>query len=85
MARKLSEELKEGDAIAVALRGGAGWVHGTVTWIRDEQMLIKHTDGSLGPNTPYVLVDLSEITGLAVPREIEPPEKHAKTPGFLRS
>ena len=84
MARKLSEELKDGDAVSVALRGGAGWVRGTIVWIREQQMLIKHADPSLGDETPYVLVDLSEITGIALPREIEPLDEHAKTPGFLR-
>ena len=84
MARKLSEELKEGDAVSVALRGGAGWVRGTVAWIREQQMLIKHADRSLGAETPYVLVDLTEISGIALPREIGPLDEHAKTPGFLR-
>jgi hypothetical protein len=84
MARKLSEELKDGDNVSVALRGGAGWVRGTIVWIRDEQMLIKHADPSLGDDVPYVLIDLSEITGIALPREIEPLSKQAKSPGFLR-
>lgn len=84
MPRKLSEELKEGDHVSVALRGGAGWVRGAIVWIRDEQMLLKHADPSLGDDVPYVLIDLSEISGLAVPREIEPLSKQAKTPGFLR-
>jgi hypothetical protein len=84
MARKLSEELKDGDAVSVALRGGAGWLKGTIVWIREQQMLLKHGDPALGNDTPYVLVDLSEITGIALPREIEPLDEHAKTPGFLR-
>ena len=84
MSRKLMEELKEGDAVSVALRGGAGWVRGSVVWIRDEQMLIRHADPALGPDVPFVLVDLSEITGIALPREVEKIDAHNKTPGFLR-
>jgi hypothetical protein len=84
MARKLSEELKDGDKVSIALRGGAGWVRGTVVWIREEQMLIKHADPALGDEVPYVLIDLSQITGLALPREIEPVTNTAKLPGFLR-
>jgi hypothetical protein len=84
MARKLSEELKDGDNVSVALRGGAGWVRGTIVWIRDEQMLIKHADPALGDDVPFVLIDLSEITGIALPRDIEPVGKPPKSPGFLR-
>jgi hypothetical protein len=84
MARKLSEELQEGDPVAVALRGGAGWVTGRVVWIREEQMLIKHNDIGLQTETPFVLVDLSEITGIALPREVPADPKHTATPGFLR-
>lgn len=85
MARKLSDELNEGDAVSIALRGGAGWVSGSVVWVRDEQMLIKHDDASLSSTTPFVLVDLSEITGIALPREVEPTPKVAKSPGFQRT
>ncbi len=85
MPRKLSEELKENDRVAVALRGGAGWVGGTVVWIHDEQLLLKHEDSTLGSETPYVLIDLGEITGIAVPRALEPPVKPAAGTGFLRS
>lgn len=84
MPRKLSEELRENDHIAVALRGGAGWVAGTIVWIRDEQMLVKHAESALGSDTPYVLIDLGEITGVAIPREIEPPVKPSASTGFLR-
>jgi hypothetical protein len=84
MSRKLSDELKEGDAVSVALRGGAGWVRGTVVWIREQQMLLKHSDPALGAEVPFVLVDLGEITGLAVPREIDPLNEPSKSPGFLR-
>jgi len=84
MARKLSDELKEGDAVAVALRGGAGWVSGSVVWVRDEQLLMKHADAALSSETPYVLIDLGEITGIALPREVEPTPKPASSPGFLR-
>ena len=84
MARKLSDELKEGDAVAVALRGGAGWVSGTVVWVRDEQLLIKHSDSGLSNETPYILIDLGEITGIALPREVEPTPKPVGSPGFLR-
>lgn len=84
MARKLSDELKEGDPVSIALRGGAGWLSGTVVWVHEDQMLIKHNDAALRVETPYVLVDLSEITGIALPREVDATAKSAGTPGFLR-
>lgn len=84
MPRKLSDELKEGDVVSVALRGGVGWVRGTIVWVREQQLLMKHDNPSLGDQTPYVLVDLSEISGIALPREVEPLQEPAKSPGFLR-
>lgn len=84
MAHKLSDDVKQGDPVRVALRGGAGWLSGTVVWIHESSMLLQHTDASLDDKTPYVLVDLSEVTGLALPREIDPPSKTATAPGFLR-
>lgn len=84
MARKLSDDLQPGDPVRVALRGGAGWLSGTVVWIHESSVLLKHNDPALDEKTPYVLIDISEVTGLALPREIEPPSKSASQPGFLR-
>ncbi|MCA1834372.1 MAG: hypothetical protein ABR548_08675 [Actinomycetota bacterium] len=84
MARKLSEEIHEGDPVSIALRGGAGWLTGVVVWVHDEQMLIQHKDMALQADTPYVLIDLREITGIALPRQIEPPAKPSTSPGFMR-
>jgi hypothetical protein len=84
MGRKLSDDLHEGDPVAVALRGGAGWVTGTVVWIHESQMLVRHDDSSLDAKTPFVLIDLSEITGLGLPREIEPETRSTFATGFGR-
>lgn len=44
MERKLLDQLQDGDAISVALRGGAGWIHGEIVWRRDDAMLLKFTE-----------------------------------------
>jgi hypothetical protein len=82
MERNLIDQIADGDSIAVALRGGSGWVHGEVVWRRDEVLLIKVSEGSLPPATPYVLVFLSDVTALAVPRELDPPTPEPRRAGF---
>lgn len=82
MDRKLLDQLQDSDAVSVALRGGAGWVHGQIVWRREDVMLVKVTEGSLPDETPYALIFLGEITALAVPREFEPPVPEARKTGF---
>ena len=47
MERKLLDQLQDGDPIAVALRGGAGWIRGTVIWRREDVMLLRATGGTM--------------------------------------
>jgi hypothetical protein len=82
MDKKLMDQMQDGDAISVALRGGAGWIHGQVVWRRDDVMLLKVAEGSLPDATPYAIVFLGEITALAVPREFEPPGPEPRKAGF---
>ena len=82
MDRKLLDQLNDGDAVSVALRGGAGWIHGQVVWRREDVMLLKVTEGTLPSATPYVLVFLSDVSALAVPREVEPPSPEPRRAGF---
>ena len=82
MDRKLFDQLQDDDPISVALRGGAGWIHGTIAWRREDVLLLKATEGSLPPETPYVLVFLNDVSALAVPRAVEPPTPEARHTGF---
>jgi hypothetical protein len=82
MERKLLDQIQDDDAISVALRGGAGWIHGTVVWRRDDVMLLKVTEGSLPPQTPYALIFTSDVTAVAVPRAFEPPTPEPRKTGF---
>ena len=82
MDRKLLDQLEDSDAVSVALRGGAGWIHGQIVWRREDVMLLKVTEGSLPEATPYALIFLGEVTALAVPREFEPPAPEARKTGF---
>jgi hypothetical protein len=82
MDRKLLDQLQDGDAVSVALRGGAGWIHGEIAWRREDVMLLKVTEGSLPSTTPYAVIFLAEVTALAVPREIEPPTPEPRHTGF---
>jgi hypothetical protein len=82
MDRKLLDQLQDGDAVSVALRGGAGWIHGEIVWRREDVMLLKVTEGSLPEATPYALIFLGEVTALAVPREFEPPAPEPRKTGF---
>ena len=82
MDRKLLDQLQDSDAVSVALRGGAGWIHGQIVWRREDVMLLRVAEGSLPDSTPYVLIFLGEITALAVPREFEPPVPEPRKAGF---
>lgn len=83
MEKSMLEALKEGDAVSVALRGGAGWVHGSMVWRREGMMLIEAADDAVRKETPYVLILLDDVTALAVPGKIDPPGE-GRTPGFNR-
>ena len=82
MERKLLDQLQDGDPIAVALRGGAGWIHGEIVWRREGVMLLKVVEGSLPPATPYALIFVGEVSALAVPRELEAPAPEPRKAGF---
>lgn len=85
MDKKLLDQLKDGDEISVALRGGAGWLHGAIVWRREDVVLLKVAEGTGAGAPPYALVFLGEISALGVPRELEPstPEGARQT-GFMR-
>jgi hypothetical protein len=82
MDRKLLDQLEDSDPVSVALRGGAGWIHGQIVWRRDDVMLLKVTEGSLPDSTPYALIFLAEVTALAVPREFDAPVPEPRKTGF---
>ena len=82
MDRKLLDQLQDGDALSVALRGGAGWIHGTIAWRREDVMLLKVTEGSLPPDTPYAVIFLGDVSALGVPRAVEPPTPEPRQTGF---
>jgi hypothetical protein len=84
MDRKLLDQLKDGDEISVALRGGAGWLNGAIVWRREDVVLLKVSEGAGGASPPYALVFLGEISALGVPRELEPPTPEARATGFMR-
>jgi hypothetical protein len=82
MERKLLDQLQDGDPIAVALRGGAGWIKGTVIWRREDVMLLRATGGDLPAETPFVLIFLLDVTAVAIPREVDAPTPEPRRPGF---
>ena len=82
MDRKLFDQIQDGDALSVALRGGAGWIHGELVWHRDDAMLLKVVEGSLPPATPFALIFVGDVSALAVPRELEPPTPEPRKTGF---
>jgi hypothetical protein len=82
MERKLLDQLQDGDPIAVALRGGAGWIRGTIVWRRDDVLLLKATGGEVGADTPYVLVFTLDVSAVALAREVEAPTPEPRRPGF---
>ncbi|HEX9695542.1 MAG TPA: hypothetical protein VGB64_04420 [Actinomycetota bacterium] len=83
MEKSILENLKEGDAVSVALRGGAGWVHGSLAWRRDGMMLLQAADDSVRKETPYVLILLDDVSAIAVPDKVDPPSD-SRSPGFNR-
>ena len=82
MDRKLFDQIADGDAVSVALRGGAGWIHGQIVWHREDAVLIKVADGTLPAATPYALVFLGDVSAIAVPREIDPTTPEPRKTGF---
>jgi hypothetical protein len=85
MEKDLLEELKEGDPVSVALRGGAGWVHGSLVWRKEGIMLLEtKADDNVRQETPYALVMLSDVSAVAVPRKLGEPGLGARSPGFNR-
>jgi hypothetical protein len=82
MDKKLLDQLQDDDPLAVALRGGAGWIHGRIVWRREDVMLLKVTEGTLPDITPYALIFFGDVSALAVPRELEPPEPEPRKAGF---
>lgn len=84
MEKSLLENLKEGDPVSVALRGGAGWLHGSLVWRKEGVMLLEAAGDEVRKETPFVLVLLGEITAIALPGKIDPPGMDTRTPGFMR-
>jgi hypothetical protein len=84
MDKKILDQLSDGDPISVALRGGAGWIHGSIVWRREDVALLKVAEGTLRPETPYALVFLSDVSALAVAAELSPTEPEARQTGFFR-
>jgi hypothetical protein len=84
MDKKLLDQLKDGDEISVALRGGAGWLNGAIVWRREDVVLLKVSAGEVGMAPPYALVFLGEISALGVPRELEAPTPESRHTGFMR-
>jgi hypothetical protein len=85
MDKRLLDQLSDGDPISVALRGGAGWIHGSIAWRREDVLMIKVADGVLPAQTPYALVFLGDVSALGVPHELEPPTPEPRSPGFMRN
>jgi hypothetical protein len=83
MERRLLDQLADGDPISVALRGGAGWIHGTLVWRREDVILLKVDAGALRPETPYALVFLADVSAIGVPRELTPPSPEPRPAGFI--
>lgn len=84
MERKLLDQLADGDEISVALRGGAGWLHGAIVWRREDVILLRVSEGTLRAETPYALVLLSDVSAFAVSHELEPPTPEVRSTGFMR-
>ncbi|HVL90092.1 MAG TPA: hypothetical protein VM841_07655 [Actinomycetota bacterium] len=83
MEKSILENLEEGDPVSVALRGGAGWVHGSMVWRRDGMMLIESADDAVRKETPFVLILLDEVSAVAIPSKVDPPGS-SRSPGFNR-
>ena len=84
MEKKLLDQLKDGDEISVALRGGAGWLSGAIVWRRDDVVMLKVAEGSGPTAPPYALVFLGGVSAVGVPRELEPPTPEDRQTGFMR-
>ncbi|HJR19001.1 MAG TPA: hypothetical protein VJ922_04720 [Actinomycetota bacterium] len=84
MDKKLMDQLKDGDEISVALRGGAGWLSGAIVWRRDDVVLLKVAEGTGPGGPPYALVLIGDVSAIAVPRELEPPTPEERSTGFMR-
>ncbi len=84
MDKKLLDQLSDGDAVSVALRGGAGWIDGSIVWRREDVMLLKLAEGSARPNTSYALVFLGDVSALAVSHELAPVSPEPRVTGFAR-
>ena len=83
MEKSMLEILKEGDAVSVALRGGAGWVHGALVWRREGMMLLDVSNDSVLKATPFVVVLLADVSAIALPSKVDPPGE-GRAPGFNR-
>lgn len=84
MEKSLLESFKPGDPISVALRGGAGWVHGSLVWRKESIMLLESADPAVRPETPYVIVLLGDVSAIAIPARVDEPGTETRTPGFMR-
>ena len=84
MDKKLIDQLKDGDEVSLALRGGAGWLHGRIAWLREDVLMLEVTPNTMRPETPYALVFLGEITALGVPRLLEATTPEPRQTGFMR-
>ena len=84
MEKKLLDQLADGDDISVALRGGAGWLHGSIVWRRDDVVMLRVTEGTIRPETPFAIVLLGDVSAIALPHELEPPTPEARATGFMR-
>ena len=84
MDKKLLDQLKDGDEISVALRGGAGWVSGAIVWRREDVVLLKVSQGAGTISSPYALVLLGDVSAIGVPRQLEPTTPEARSAGFMR-
>ncbi|MGH2725930.1 MAG: hypothetical protein ACRDKS_03035 [Actinomycetota bacterium] len=84
MDKKLLDQLKDGDEISVALRGGAGWLSGAIVWRREDVVMLKVSEGSGAAAPPYALVFLGGVSAVGVPRELEPSTPEDRPTGFMR-
>ena len=84
MDKKLLDQLKDGDVISVALRGGAGWLAGAIVWRREDVVFLKVAEGGGAATPPYALVLLGDISAIGVPRQLDPAAPEARSAGFMR-
>ena len=84
MDKKLLDQLNDGDEISVALRGGAGWLSGSIVWRREDVVFLKVAEGGGPASTPYALVLLGDVSAIGVPRELEPATPEPRSAGFMR-